>query len=158
MAEAATEVAPARIGRPPTLTIALAERIGEHLLAGNHPATAARAVGVPERTFERWLQKGRADDDDEIDSIFAAFWRVLDQKIAEGECALISDAGRGRLGWQGPMTVASRRFRERWEDKSTVGTGLTIQVGAGADVNIALIASPLSPLSIAAQGESERNP
>lgn len=150
----ATDQPRAPLGRPPTLTEPLIQRIGDLLLTGIHPSTAARAVGVPERTFERWKANGQADDDADKDTIYAALWRHIDQKAAEGECMLIADAGSGRMGWQGPMTVASRRYRERWEDKQLAMAGMTINIGINAD---AVQLTP-SPQFLSLPGEGQEIP
>jgi hypothetical protein len=132
-------------GRPSSLTVALADRIGERLY-NSYPSVAARACGVAARTFERWTAQGKADEEAEIDSIYAYMWRVIDQKDAEGEIALIDAAASGKMGWQGPMTVASRKHRARWEDKQSDGNrpAVIVQIGAGAtDIRIgAHVVSP----------------
>jgi len=131
MDPAVLDTAPAEAlsGRPTSLTPALAIRISERLVACNYPSVAARAVGVPERTFDRWIAKGRADDEAGINSVYAHMWRLLDQKDAEAEIALITAAASGKMGWQGPMTVASRRHAQRWRDEDVRAQGVTINIG-----------------------------
>lgn len=123
-------------GRPTQLTQALAERIADYVGEGLHPDTAARRCGVARQTFQRWEAKGRHDDETGVCSIYAYLWACIDQKDAECEGRWVSDAASGRMGWQGPMTAASRRYT-RWREQADSGRGqVVVIVGKGANANV----------------------
>jgi hypothetical protein len=139
-----TLVYPGR-GRPTQLTQLLADRIAEGVYDGCHPEVAARSEGIARSTFQRWMAQGEADDNAGICSIYGYMWAVIDQKDAACERNLIREAASGKQGWQGPMTVASRKYRDRWEDKQLAQAGFMVQIGIkDSDVSLSL-----SPPSIA---------
>lgn len=129
-------------GRPTDLSYELINRIGARILAGAYPLTAARAEGIAERTWLRWTDRGRLEDQAGELSIYAHLWQVIDQKEAENECGLIELATARKVGWQGPMTVASRRYRERWEDKQASNASLQVIIGIPAELVRGLNLSP----------------
>jgi hypothetical protein len=128
-----------RIGRPTTLTTELIDAFGELLADGMYPETARKCLGIPHRTFYNWVDRAKHDAAEDLDTAEAAFWHTYEKAEGWGEVELIREAKSGKLGWQGPMTVASRRFRAHWQDKEAEYGGPKVQVIIGAidgDVNI----------------------
>jgi hypothetical protein len=111
------------MARPTDLTPELGDQIARFVRAGNWPATAAGAAGVPERTFFRWMARGKAaeemdEDGREVPEPELLFWRFRQQvKQAESESEAIavghlmkdmSRAPTASIQW------LERRFPRRW--------------------------------------------
>lgn len=129
------------IGRPSDLTPALMLKFAHLLAEGHYPETARKALGIPHRTFYRWRADGKRDAEQDLDTREAAFWHISEKAEGWGEIELIREAKSGKLGWQGPMTVASRRHRERWQDTEQEGNTPKVVVYIGVkdgDVQVGL--------------------
>lgn len=148
---------PGNIGRPPSaLTPELADRIVGLLLEGNYLKTAAEAVGVPERTVYRWLE--RAEDleaaalehvtDDAVDvdlyeHVDPSRWVYLDfrqsvkaaQAFAETELLrMVRLPGYGP--WQAAMTILERRKPAHWRRSEHHEVGGAVDVRAKSELVI----------------------
>lgn len=104
----------ARIGRPVTLTDEISSMICERVSIGLPQGTAAVASGVPRRTFQTWLAKGRLEEAEEPYRSFAEQLELALSIFHESRVrvldANIEDDVKVAM-WQ-----LERRFREDWGD------------------------------------------
>ncbi len=75
------------VGRPSKLTAKTRARIVERIRAGNRRSVAARAAGVSDATFYRWMKDGRAT--------YLKFRQEVEQAEAEFEADLVGVVVRG---------------------------------------------------------------
>lgn len=61
----------------------LAARLIAHISRGRTHRVAAQSEGVPHRTYFGWLDRGRADSDAGIDSVYARFQDAIDRAVGE---------------------------------------------------------------------------
>jgi hypothetical protein len=112
-----------RMARPTDLTHELADQIARFVRASNWPVTAAGAAGVPQRTFFRWMARGRtADEIDQEGGVvpeselpFWQFWQQI--KRAESESEVIAVGHLMKDMPRAPTAVIQwleRLFRDRW--------------------------------------------
>lgn len=98
------------MGRPTKLTPEVQERILRAIRLGATREVAARAAGVDERTFYRWLQRGEAAKSGQ----YCQFRQAMARAESEGEIthleAIAADGGAGSK-W-----ILSRRHPERWTE------------------------------------------
>jgi transposase len=100
-------------GRPDKLTPEIQERIVKLIRDGNYIQVAARAVGLPEATLYRWLQRG----EDERKGKYWDFYEALKgaEAIAEAEAiGEVRTASRDKGQWAAGMTWLERKFPSRW--------------------------------------------
>jgi hypothetical protein len=111
------------MARPTDLTPELGDQIARFVRAGNWPVTAAGAAGVPERTFFRWMARGRAAEEiDEEGGVVpeteVPFWQFRQQvKRAESESEVIAVGQLMKDMPRAPTAVVAwleRRFGKRW--------------------------------------------
>jgi hypothetical protein len=111
------------VPRPTDLTPELSDQIARFVRAGNWPVTAAGAAGVPERTFFRWMARGKAADEldekgDTVPDSELLFWQFRQQiKRAESESEVIAVGHLMKEVPHAPTAVIAwleRRFRKRW--------------------------------------------
>lgn len=140
---------PGNIGRAPTvLTGELADRIVGLVLEGNYLKTAAEAVGVPEKTVYRWLERaddleaaalehaeGESVDVDVYEHVDPSRWVYLDfrqsikaaQAYAETELLrMVRYPGFGP--WQAAMTILERRKPAHWRRRDSRELDVTGEV------------------------------
>lgn len=99
------------MGRPGKLTAEVEERIVQAIRAGSYFAVAARAAGVSESTFYRWLARGAA----EPDGPYAGFRAAVLRAEAESELhAVVAVRRAAREDWRAALALLERRHRERW--------------------------------------------
>lgn len=122
-----------RIGRPSALTEGVQRRIESAIRTGAYPETAARAAGVSERSFYRWMERGEAEQvrrdsydaehptltEEEkekraIEQPFVHFWQSIQKALAEAEILVVGKVYQGGKDWQSKAWIAERRWRERW--------------------------------------------
>ena len=73
------------MGRPSKLNAELIKNIQNWLRMGYFVEDAARMAGVNKVTLYRWLDKGREDREQEIDSLYADFCNAMERARAEAE-------------------------------------------------------------------------
>ena len=82
---------------------------------------AARMAGVNKVTLYRWLDKGREDREQEIDSLYADFCNAMERARAEAEGMFINSiqtaAKRGQ--WQAAAWWLERSF-DKWSKPSKI--------------------------------------
>ena len=107
---------------PPKVRALIAERIK----AGAPYERAAVSCGVPRRTFQRWLERGRADDAPEPYRSFAA---QCDRAFAEFVISKVVAMDEGaKTDWRAALEMLKRRDPENFADPDRGATNVNIQV------------------------------
>jgi hypothetical protein len=118
-----------------TLNIELIDTICDTIRQGNYPTTAAVAQGVQPQNWSTWLTQGKIDIGVGRESIFSYLHGEVQKASAEAEISLLkrsdSYAEDGKKQWVQPITVMSRRFRERWSESTQVNVDVQV---SGPDV------------------------
>lgn len=99
-----------RAGRKSQLTDEVAAQLEAILRAGNYIDVACRAVGIPRRTFDHWMQRGH-----EGAAAYVDFASRMDKARANGEVrnvAMIAQAASE--SWQAAAWLLERTSPERW--------------------------------------------
>lgn len=115
--------------KPPNLEGESATALLKLLAGGNYIATACAVVGIPERTYQEWMAKGREGKEP-----FAEFKLKADEALAEGESALVEIVRtaatdewraaawlleRGPGGWTKPASASTPRPPRRPDGEET---------------------------------------
>ena len=79
-----------KTGRPSKLTAEVIKNIQNWLRMGYFVEDAARMAGVSKMTLYRWLDKGKEDREQEIDSLYADFCDAMERSRAEAEGMFIN--------------------------------------------------------------------
>ena len=107
------------MGRPTTLNQDKIDAVCPWLHAGYFVEDAARMAGINKSTLYRWLDKGREDREQEIDSLYADFCNAMERARAEAEGMFINSiqtaAKRGQ--WQAAAWWLERSF-DKWSKPS----------------------------------------
>lgn len=114
-----------RRGHPTKLSAQVRERILGYIRVGNRPATAARACGIDERTFYRWMERGEVDPEpDVVDpeyALYADFADAVRTAVAECEATAVSLLyERLPRSTAGLLEFLKRRFGATWGDRLAV--------------------------------------
>lgn len=99
-----------RVGRKLTLTEEITAQLEAILRAGNYLDVACNAVGIARRTFDKWVEYGRAGRAEYVD-----FAVRMDKARATGEVrnvAVIASAATD--SWQAAAWLLERTAPERW--------------------------------------------
>jgi|TARA_Y100000114_G_scaffold64453_1_gene59031 hypothetical protein len=108
-------------GRPSKLTAEVIENIQNWLRMGFFVEDAARMAGIHKATLYRWLEKGREDRDNEVESLYADFCDAMEKSRAEAEGMYLNSiktaASRGQ--WQAAAWWLERSF-DKWSKPSKV--------------------------------------
>jgi hypothetical protein len=108
-------------GRPSKLTAEVIENIQNWLRMGFFVEDAARMAGIHKSTLYRWLEKGREDRDNEIESLYADFCDAMEKSRAEAEGMYLNSiktaASRGQ--WQAAAWWLERSF-DKWSKPNKV--------------------------------------
>lgn len=129
-----------RTGRPTKLTPQLRERLLDYIRAGNRPAIAARACGVDERTFYRWMERGDVDPDTETpapdaeQAMYADFTDSVRTAVAECEAhAVLLLHQRLPRSTGALLEFLKRRFGARWGDRLSVDVDAHVDLTGQVD-------------------------
>jgi transposase len=100
------------MARPSKLTNDVRERICRAIRAGNYPAVAARAAGIAESTFYRWMERGRT----ETKGSYRAFYEAVNDAEAESEVHAVAILRQQIKGgdWRAAVALLERRHSQRW--------------------------------------------
>jgi transposase len=121
-------------GRPSRLTPERADKIVELIGQGHYNRTAALAVGIGQRTVQRWLARGEAADDrlrsgQPIEADDERYWHFW-QRVQQAESAAVDAALAAiRQGWQrdNQWTAAAwyleRKYPGEWGRRQEVSVG-----------------------------------
>jgi len=131
-----------------TLTSAIIGKVCKSAASLPYRQDAAWAVGVPERTFYRWLRRGRLayeawdralalyedaveggaeppawpPEETKGDRLCRDLWMRLKTEEAKAKLECSDDVRRGGQGWQGPMTLLERRFPDQYAKRERLET------------------------------------
>jgi hypothetical protein len=109
------------MARPTKLTKGLAEKICRAIRAGNYPAVAARAAGVAESTFYRWMEQGRSA----ASGIYRDFYEEVKGAEAEAEVRAVAVIAKAMSGeWRAAVGLLERRFGERWRRRERMESAM----------------------------------
>jgi hypothetical protein len=99
------------MGRPTKLTPELSAKICEYVRIGLHVDTAAAYVGIAEKTFYRWMERGRSAKR----GIYADFVEDLRRAEAQMTAAMVLGHRKAMTtDWRAPLTFLARRQPKRW--------------------------------------------
>jgi hypothetical protein len=99
------------MARPTKLSKQVREEICRAIRAGNYPAVAARAAGISESTFYRWMEQGRS----EAKGPHRAFYDAVKEAEAESEVHAVAILRKEMKGdWRAAVALLERRHSERW--------------------------------------------
>jgi len=96
----------------------LIEDICREVKNGNFPGTVGRAYGIPASTFSTWMKRGRYDQDQGNETVFAELHQRVEQARAEGEVALtrlgLQLVKAGKSTWMGAYRHLESYNRDNW--------------------------------------------
>lgn len=160
------------MGRPDKLEPHRAERIIELLRAGNFRETAARASGVHDATFHRWMERGeKAQEDfdrqlrehpDREPTIEASEQKYRDFRKAciEAEThAELDMVARFQLGavkdWKAAENFLSRRYKDRWAKTTNIEVGGEVTHLHQLDSTRKVLAQRIEAIALEGQAEDD---
>jgi len=112
------------LGRPSKLTAELIKNIQNWLRMGYFVEDAARMAGISKGTLYNWLEKGRLEREDGIQSLHVDFLDSLEKARAEAEGIFLSSiktaASRGQ--WQAAAWWLERSF-DKWSKPQKIEMG-----------------------------------
>lgn len=138
-----------RILGPTALNDIVIKRICDALKRGNTRANACALARVNPSTFDTWLKKGKAGEEDYI--VFALQVRDAEAFAEDETLELIKF---GKPGWQGAAWWLQRRNRAKWGDITPAAEKAKLQAAA-ANSNSSLEEVPLADLEQAIQDAAE---
>ena len=102
------------------LTPERADKLVALLKGGHYRSAACAAVGVSDRTFRTWMQKGEDGD---------VRWAEFAQRVREAETesesrAVVQIQLHGKKDWRALAWWLERRFPTRWGDQKAVAVKL----------------------------------
>jgi len=118
------------MGRPTKLTDAVEQKLLEAIKAGNYRRVAAHYAGVSIRTFQAWVERGKAAPGSRHGSFLQ---RVLE---AEGQAEIEATgciAKAAKEDWRAAAWYLERKHPERWARKDQVAVGLGAGGATAAD-------------------------
>lgn len=120
------------MGRPPTLTTELIAAIADHVAHGVRPLPAARACGVPERTWYEWLSRARAEPEegDEaalLDPLYSQLSQAIDEARARFEAVMVRFAVDRARSSEDAVRILERHPETRDAWARTSSSTLTVQ-------------------------------
>ncbi len=98
-------------GRPDKLTVEVQDQIVRAIEAGNYASVAARAAGVAESTFYRWLDRGKSAKRGK----YREFWEAITTANARAETSMVEILRNAAE--ENPrclLEILARRFPDRW--------------------------------------------
>jgi len=122
------------MARPTKLTPEIHVGIVTLVQYGVHPDVAAGAFGVGRSTFFEWLERGESSDP-RRPSVpeYTAFADDIRAAEFQAESALISTAVAKIRTTQDALSIAARRFGDRWRERVDVHLELEAEVRKMAD-------------------------
>jgi len=107
-------------GRPTKLSDDLILEVARGLALGAYNTTVMKALGIKERTWYAWIDKGiKAEAKPpskrtKADLLYLKFAMVTEQADAMGEMAALAEVRSGGFGWQGSAWFLERKHPDRW--------------------------------------------
>jgi transposase len=95
------------------LTDELEQQLVGMLRAGNVIHVACAAVGIDQRSYQRWMQRGRTGR--RVDSRHRAFREKVEQALAEAEARAVTQVAKAAgEDWRAAAWWLERQFPDRW--------------------------------------------
>lgn len=113
-----------RAKRPRQLTPQAVRKICALIERGVPQAPAAGSLGIPRRTYQEWLEKGRAADAVEPYASFAERIQEALDVFHASRAVLVGGSVDDRTA----IEVLRRRFKDDWGDPERGGTTVNVQV------------------------------
>lgn len=113
-------------GHRPAIIRAQRDKIIELVRGGAPPTTAAVVCGVPRRTHENWLRKGRADDAPDPYRRYADEIQAAIEEYKLGEIGTIH--AQGEKDWRAALALLERRFPDEFAERKRVDSRIQVQV------------------------------
>ena len=111
------------------LTKEIISEICKRLKVGCYAKIAAAAIGVPERSYYNWLERGQKAEKlaesvkkiPETEKIFWQFWQSVQQAEAEANIVLTTMVfSKGNEDWKAALEMLARKWPEDWARKDYV--------------------------------------
>lgn len=104
-------------GRTTKLTPEVLEKIVAAIRAGNYAVVAAAFAGISERTYYRWMHRGR----EEKKGIYWQFCQAVEKAESEAEVRAVAIIQKHmETNWQAAMTYLERKYPDRWARRTRV--------------------------------------
>jgi transposase len=101
------------LARPTLLTPELEHQLVSMLRAGNVIHVACSAVGIDQRSYQRWMKRGESDSPD--DELYREFRRQVEQAHAEAEARAVTQVARAAAeDWRAAAWWLERQYPDRW--------------------------------------------
>lgn len=113
------------LGRPKKLNENIQQVIIETLLQGNTRGCAAARAGISYSTFNNWMQRGEAIEDQpnptDEDKEYFAFFDLVNRAEAEAHAQSVKNVvGQGKKNFQAAAWWLERRFDKDWNKTDRV--------------------------------------
>lgn len=119
-----------KIGRPTKLTPELISEVAARIATGAHFEAVAVASGIGRATLYRWLEKGEADEEHDVDSLERVFRDAVSRATAEAEEVLAGMIRRHALDdWRAAAFLLERRNPAVWGKRDRVEHSGTVRTG-----------------------------
>jgi hypothetical protein len=101
------------VARPSLLTDELQDRLVAMLRAGNVIHVACAAVGIDQRSYQRWMQRGGTGA--KADARHREFRIQVERALAEAEARAVAQVARAAgEDWRAAAWWLERQFPDRW--------------------------------------------
>jgi len=118
------------MGRKTKLTPELIEQASKLVAAGNYLKHVAQYLGIPERTFYRWLAEGEKAKKGLAWQFYQAIKKAEAEAVARNIALIQKAATEGN--WQAAAWWLERKYPEEWGRKDRMNMqasgGLTIRI------------------------------
>jgi transposase len=105
------------VARPTKLTPEVRDRVVAALRAGNYRGPSARASGISEATFHRWMKRG----DKAKSGIYRDFHEEVLRAEAEAEVHAVAVIRKKMPDeWRAAAHYLERRFPDRWRRRESI--------------------------------------
>lgn len=99
------------------LTPEIEKKLIDTIRLGNYYEAACAYVGIGERTFYRWIEKGKKAKSGK----YWQFWQSIIQAEAEAEARIVTQWQKKiPEDWRAAQAFLERRYPERWGKKDIV--------------------------------------
>jgi hypothetical protein len=128
-AKAKTKAKPAKQRETPLrLTPSVRRTLVAALAAGSYRTEAARYAGVGIRSFYRWLERGKADQEAGRRSPCRALLEAIEKAEADAEVRALAQISKASTDdWRAAAWKLERKNPERWGDRRQLQVGGTVE-------------------------------
>jgi hypothetical protein len=111
------------MGRHTVLTKKMIDRIAGKIKQGNYACVACQFVGISDRIYYKWIEKAKADIENDVKSIYVQFFHAIKEAEAIAEdrnVQLVQKAAIEDGSWQASAWYLERKHFERWGAKQKI--------------------------------------